>query len=89
MNGPPSKHAGQTTLYLTTMHAARTALMLFIMLFIANIRAALSHVRKVAEQSPSTDRWKTLLDCIVARIIPQRPRKLLKTCALLASDCGF
>ncbi len=63
----------------------RTALMPFI----ANIRAALSHVRKVAEQSPSTDRWKTLLDYIVARIIPQRPRKLLKTCALLASDCGF
>ncbi len=41
-----TKHAGQTTLYLTTMHAARTALMPFI----ANIRAALSHVRKVAEQ---------------------------------------
>ncbi len=80
-----TKHAGQATLYLTTMHAARTALMLLI----ANIRAALSHVRKVAEQSPSTDRWKTLLDYIVARIIPHRPQKLLKTCALLASDCGF
>lgn len=60
-----------------------------LMLFIANIRAALSHVRKVAEQSPSPDRWKTLLDYIEARIIPHRPRKLLKTCALLASDCGF
>jgi hypothetical protein len=83
--GRATKHAGQTTLYLTTMHAARTALMLLI----ANIRAALSHVRKVAEQSPSTDRWKTLLDYIVARIIPHRPRKLLKTCALLAIDCGF
>ena len=83
--GRATKHAGQTTLYLTTMHAARTALMPFI----ANIRAAPSHVRKVAEQSPSTDRWKTLLDYIVARIIPHRPRKLLKTYALLASDCGF
>ncbi len=49
-------NAQQTTLYLRTMRAARTALMLFI----ANIRAALSHVRKVAEQSPATDRWKTL-----------------------------
>ena len=78
-------NAQQTTLYLRTMRAARTALMLFI----ANIRVALSHVRKVAEQSPSTDRRKTLLDYIVARIIPHRPRKLLKTCALLASDCGF
>jgi hypothetical protein len=78
--GRATKHAGRTTLYLTTMHASRTALMLLI----ANIRAALSHVRKVAEQSPATDRWKTLLDYIVARIIPHRPRKRLKTCALLA-----
>ena len=29
------------------------------------------------------------LDYIVPRIIPHRPRKLLETCALLASDCGF
>jgi hypothetical protein len=83
--GRATKHAGRTKLYLTTMHAARTALMLLI----ANIRAALSHVRRVAEQSPATDRWKTLLDYIVARITPHRPRKLLKTCALLAGDCGF
>jgi hypothetical protein len=77
--GRATKHAGRTTLYLTTMHASRTALMLLI----ANIRAALSHVRKVAEQSPATERWKTLLDYIVARIIPHRPQKLLKTCPLL------
>ncbi|MGC8550549.1 MAG: transposase, partial [Acidobacteriaceae bacterium] len=83
--GRATQHAGKTTLYLTTMHAARKALMLLI----ANIHAALSHVRKVAEQSPATDRWKTLLDYIVARILPHRPQKLLKTCALLASDCGF
>jgi hypothetical protein len=43
-----TKHAGKTTLYLTPMHASRTALMMLI----ANIRAALGHVRKVAEQSP-------------------------------------
>jgi hypothetical protein len=67
------------------MHAAQTTLMLLI----ANIRAALSHVRRVAEQSPATDRWKTLLDYIVARIIPHRPRKLLKTSALLAGNCCF
>ena len=83
--GRATKHGGRTTLYLTPMHAAKTTLMLLI----ANIRAALSHVRRVAEQSPATDRWKTLLDYIVARIIPHRPRKLLKTCALLAGDCGF
>jgi hypothetical protein len=78
--GRATKHAGRTTLYLTTMHASRTALMLLI----ANIPAALSHVRKVAEQSPATDRWKTLMDYIVARIIPHQPPKRLKTCALLA-----
>jgi hypothetical protein len=83
--GRATKHAGQTTLYLTTMHASRTALMLLV----ANIRAALSHVKRVAEQSPTTDRWKTLLDYIVARIVPHRPRKLLKTCALLAGNCRF
>jgi hypothetical protein len=50
--GRATKHGGRTTLYLTPMHAAKTTLMLLI----ANIRAALSHVRRVAEQSPATDR---------------------------------
>ena len=83
--GRATKHAGQTTLYLTPMHAAKTTLMLLI----ANIRAALCHVRRVAEQSTATDRWKTLLDYIVARIIPRRPRKLLQTSALLTGNCCF
>jgi len=77
--GKATKHAGQTTLYLTPRHAAKTTLMLLI----ANIRAALSHVKKVAEQSPEADRWKTVLDYIVAKIIPRRPLMLLETCALL------
>ena len=72
--GRATKHAGQTTLYLTPMHAAKTTLMLLI----ANIRAALSHVRKVAEQSPTTDRWKTMLDYIVAKIIPRGSRNCSK-----------
>jgi hypothetical protein len=67
------------------MHAAKDRLMLLI----ANIRAALGHVRKVAEQSPTTDRWKTLLDYIVARIIPRQPRKRLETGAFLFGNCGF
>ena len=78
--GRATRHAGQTTLYLTPMHAAKATLMLLI----ANIRAALSHVKTVAEQSPTADRWKTMLDYIVAKIIPRRPKKLLETCALLA-----
>ena len=39
--GRAVKHAGQTTLYLTTMHAAKDKLIALI----ANIRVALSHVR--------------------------------------------
>jgi len=83
--GRATQHAGQTTLHLTPMHAAKTALMRLI----ANIRAALSYVRKVAEQSPATDRWKTLLDYIVARIVPRRPRKRIDTGPLLLANCGF
>jgi len=83
--GRLTKHAGKTSLYLTPMHAARGSLMRLI----ANIRAALSHVRAVAEQSPAADRWKTLLDYIVARIIPHRPQKLIQTHVLLACNCGF
>jgi len=44
----------------------------------------LSHVRKVAEQSPTADRWKALPDYIVAKIIPRRHQKLLENCALNA-----
>jgi len=83
--GRATQHAGQTTLYLTPMHAARTTLMVLI----ANIRAALSHVRRVAEQLPEVDRWKTLLDYIVARIIPHQPPKCLENRALLLANCCF
>jgi hypothetical protein len=83
--GRATQHAGQTTLYLTPMDAARTTLMMLI----ANIRAALSHVRTVAEQLPAADRWKTLLNYIMARIIPHRSRKRLDTGALLLGNCGF
>ena len=83
--GRATRHAGQTTLYLTPMHAAKTTLMQLIV----NIRAALSHVNRVAEQSTATVRWKTLLDYIVARIVPRRTRKLLQTSALLTGNCCF
>jgi hypothetical protein len=43
--GRATQHAGQTMLYLTPMHAARTTLMVLV----ANVRAAISHVRRVAE----------------------------------------
>jgi hypothetical protein len=80
-----TKHAGKTTLSLTTMHASRTALMLLS----ANIRAALSHVNRVAEQLPATDRWKTLLDYIVARIVLYRPRNSSKHMLCWLATAGF
>lgn len=43
------------------------------MKLIANIRAALSHVKAVAEQLPQTDRWKTFLDYVVANITRPLP----------------
>lgn len=63
------KHAGQTTLYLTPMHAAIDKLLARIV----NIRAALSHVRAVAEQLAQTDCWKTFLDYVVAKITRPLP----------------
>ena len=83
--GKATQHAGQTTLYLPPLHAAKTT----IVLLISNIRAALSYARKVAEQSAAADRWKTLLDYIVARIVLRRPRKRLDISALLLGDCRF
>ena len=67
--GRAVKHAGQTTLYLTPMHAATDKLMALL----ANIRAALSHVRAVAEQLPSTNRWTAFLNYVVAKITRPLP----------------
>lgn len=67
--GRAVKHAGQTTLYLTPMHAAKGKLLALI----ANIRAALSHVKAVAEQLPQTNRWQTFLDYVVAKITCSLP----------------
>ena len=67
--GRAVKHAGQTTLYLTPMHAATGKLMALL----TNIRAALSHVRAVAGQLPNTDRWRTFLNYVVAKITRPLP----------------
>jgi hypothetical protein len=56
-------------MYLTPMHAAIDKLMALI----TNIRAAFSHVSAVAEQLPQTDRWKTFLDYVVAKITRPLP----------------
>jgi len=67
--GRAVKHAGQTTLYLTPMHAAVDKLIVLI----ANIRAALSYTRSVAEQLPKANRWRTFVDYVVAKITRPLP----------------
>jgi hypothetical protein len=71
--GRSVKHAGQTTLYLTPMHAAKDKLMMLI----ANVHEALAHVKTVAEQLPDTCRWKAFVDYVVAKITRPLPPWLL------------
>ena len=63
------QHSGQTTLYLTAMHASAHHLMVLI----ANIRAALAHVKAIAEQLPKIDRWHALLNHIICKITRRPP----------------
>jgi len=65
--GRACHHAGQTTLHLTPMHA-ETGL---IKSMIANVQAAIRHVKAIAQQLPSVDRWATLLHYICRRIVGQ------------------
>ena len=62
--GRTTSHSGRTTLYLTPMHA-ETGL---IKSMIANVQAAIAHVRAIAEQLPAAQRWRALLAYICARI---------------------
>ena len=63
--GRATSHAGQTTLYLTPMHA-ETGL---IKTMVANVHAAIRYVRQAAEQLPQLDRWAALLRYICQRIV--------------------
>lgn len=64
--GKAASHAGQTQLYLTPLHGKLQT----IKALIVNIRAALQHVKAIAEQLPRIDRWATLLRYICQRIAP-------------------
>ena len=57
----------QTTLYLTPMHADAG----MIKAMLANVHAAIQHVKAAAEQLPKLDRWRTLLAYICQRIVGQ------------------
>ena len=65
--GKAASHAGQTTLYLTPMHGKASILKSLI----ANIRAALQHVRLTAEQFKTTDPWTVLMRYVSDRIAPK------------------
>jgi hypothetical protein len=71
--GKAASHANQTTLYLTPLHGRADTLKRLI----ANIGAALQHVRAAAEQFKDFDRWGCLLryisDQIAPTIGPPRP----------------
>jgi hypothetical protein len=64
--GRATSHGGQTQLYLTPLHGKIQT----IKSLVANIRAALQHIKSVAEQSPQIDRWATLLRHICQFIVP-------------------
>lgn len=67
--GRAVKSGGQTTLYLTPMHAAKDKLLTLI----ANVHEALAHVKALAEQLPSTNRWQAFVDFVVAKITRPLP----------------
>ncbi len=75
--GTAASHANQTTLYLTPLHGKAGILKQLI----ANVGAALQHVRDTAEQFKDLDRWACLLRYISQRIAPAvgppRPPSLL------------
>jgi hypothetical protein len=65
--GRAVSHSGQTLLYLTPMHAEVG----LIKSMIANVQAAIRHVRHAAEQLPKLDRWRALVAYICQRIVGQ------------------
>jgi hypothetical protein len=65
--GRAASSGNQTTLYLTPMHADAG----LIKSMIANVHAAIRHVRAAAQQLPKIDRWRVLLAYICQRIVGQ------------------
>ena len=76
--GRATQSSGQTTLYLTPLHGKADLLKSLI----ANIQAALQHVKAAAEQFKTKDRWAVLLRYVSDKIAPVigafRPLKALQ-----------
>jgi len=64
--GKAANHGGQTQIYLTPLHGKVQT----IKALIVNIRAALQHVKSIAEQLPGIDQWACLLHYICQRFAP-------------------
>ena len=78
--GRATQSGGQTTLYLTPLHGKANRLKQLI----ANMRAALQHVKSVAEQFKTAYPWATLLRHVSEKIAPslapfRPPNQLLST----------
>ena len=67
--GRATHSGGQITLYLTPLHGKANLLKVLI----ANIHAALQHVKDAAEQLEAVNRWATLLRYVCDRIAPTLP----------------
>ena len=65
--GRASQSGGQTMLYLTPMHAEAG----LIKTMIANVGAAIRHVRAIAQQLPCVQRWPVLIEYICEQIVGQ------------------
>ncbi len=65
--GRAANSGNQATLYLTPMHAEAS----LIKSMIANVYAAIQHVKAAAEQLPKLDRWRALLAYTCQRIVRQ------------------
>lgn len=64
--GKTANHAGRTTRYLAPMHGKASILKSSI----ADIRAALQHVRVTAEQFTNTDPWAVMMRYVSNKIAP-------------------
>ena len=67
--GRMTRHAGQTHLVLTAMHAGSKT----IKAMIANIRKGLQHIREAAPQLQPGQRWQALLRYIIGKILAFAP----------------
>jgi len=69
--GRAANSGNQTTLCLTPMHAEAG----LIKSMIANVHAAIQHVKAAAEQLPKPDRWQAMPAYICQRIVDRRCRE--------------